>query len=176
MRAKWKQAVAVNRNKSTSFSTKLDVGQCMTTTRTVKSELSYTISSQILNIKLVGCRRLWDEPEHIICHSCNHMMLHTISNAWISDYYNTGTELTGWSGSDHVRLHTLHTDPAHFEEVGPCVVWLASAIKEVDCSWVMSQSCWLLSWSAFLNSLFTQETFEKSGFTVSTMSFHTYTY
>jgi len=52
-----------------------------------------------------------------------HMILHTISNAWISDYYNTGTELTGWSGSDHTRLHTLHTDPAHFEEVGPCVVW-----------------------------------------------------
>ena len=78
------------------------------------------------------------------------MILYTISHAWISDYYNTGTELTGWSGSDHARLHTLHTDPAHFEEVGPRDVWLASATKEVDCSWVMSQSCWLLSWSAFL--------------------------
>jgi len=42
MRAKWKQAMAVNGNKSTSFSTKIDVGQCMTTTRMVKSEPLYT--------------------------------------------------------------------------------------------------------------------------------------
>jgi len=42
IRAKWKQAMVVNGNKSTSFSTKLDVGQCMTTTRTVKSESLYT--------------------------------------------------------------------------------------------------------------------------------------
>jgi len=60
---------------------------------------------------------LWDEPERVKCCHCEHTTLHTISNAWISDYYNTGTELTGRSGSDHVRLHTLHTDPAHFEEV-----------------------------------------------------------
>jgi len=47
MRAKWKQAMAVNGNKSTSFSTKLDVDQCMTTTRTVKSESSHTKLSNI---------------------------------------------------------------------------------------------------------------------------------
>ena len=66
MRAKWKQAMAVNGNISTSFSTKIDVGQCTTTTRTMKSETSYT---KLSNIKLVGCRRSWEEPEHVIyCH------------------------------------------------------------------------------------------------------------
>ena len=55
MRAKWKQAMADNGNKSTSFSTKIDVGQCMITTRTVKLESSYT---KLSIIKLVGCRRL----------------------------------------------------------------------------------------------------------------------
>ena len=47
MRAKWKQAMAVNGNKSTSFSTNIDVGQCMTTTRTVKSESWYTELSNV---------------------------------------------------------------------------------------------------------------------------------
>jgi len=40
----------------------------------------------------------------------------------ISDYYNIGTEFTGRSVSNHSRLDTLHTDPAHFEEVGPQLV------------------------------------------------------
>jgi len=58
-----------------------------------------------------------------------------------ADYYNIGTEFTDRSVSNHSRLHTLQTDPAHFEEVGPQLVWLMSAIKKVDCSKMMSQSC-----------------------------------
>ena len=50
MRAKWKQAMAVNGNENTSLSTKIDVGQCMTTTRTVKSESSYTKLSNIVKL------------------------------------------------------------------------------------------------------------------------------
>ena len=63
---------------------------------------------------LVECRALWGEPERDICHQRKYTVLHTMSNAWISDLsYNTGTELTGWSRHAYHWWLTLHTDSAH---------------------------------------------------------------
>ena len=118
---------------------------------------------------LVECRALWGEPEWDICSQRKYTVLHTVSNAWISDFsYNTGTELTGWSRHAYHWWHTLHT----VQHIMHQYTWTAESALRCPCCCYVAPVC---SWSP-MSSLwqsFTQAFHDLSSFSLRTRPFTT---